>query len=332
MADKKIRWGILSTAKIGIQKVIPAMQNGELCEITAISSRSLEKAKETANKLGILKAYGSYEEIINDPDIDAVYNPLPNDMHISWTIKALEGEKHVLCEKPIGMNICEAESLLTAAKEFPKLKVMEAFMYRFHPQWVKTKSLVKEGKIGEVKNIQSHFSYYNVDPNNIRNKVESGGGGLMDIGCYCISFPRFILEKEPVRVASTIDFDPEMKTDRLVSGILDFSSGITSNFTCSTQLTPYQRVNILGTEGRIEIEIPVNAPPDKSTRIWLFTKDKSEEIVFNSVDQYTLQGNAFSKAILEDTEVPAPLTDAVNNMKVIDAVFKSAETNNWVKC
>ena len=332
MTDKKIHWGILSTAKIGVTKVIPAMQKGKLCEITAISSRSIQKAKETANNLGIPKAYGSYEEIINDRDIDAIYNPLPNDLHVQWTIKALEGGKHVLCEKPVGMNAAEAESLLTGAKKFPKLKVMEAFMYRFNPQWVKAKSLVNEGKIGEVKNIHSHFSYYNVDPNNIRNKVEAGGGGLMDIGCYCISFPRFILEKEPVRVVSTIDFDPNMNTDRLASGILDFSSGITSSFTCSTQLIPYQRANILGMDGRIEIEIPVNTPSDKPTRIWLHKKEKSEEIVFDPVDQYTLQGDAFSKAILENTDVPTPLTDAVNNMKVIDAIFKSAETNKWVKC
>jgi predicted dehydrogenase len=332
MADKKIRWGIFSTAKIGVTKVIPAMQKGELCEIAAISSRRIEKAKETANNLGIPKAYGSYEEIINDPDIDAIYNPLPNNLHVPWTIKALEGGKHVLCEKPIGMNAAEAELLLNAAKEFPKLKIMEAFMYRFNPQWIKAKALVNESKIGEVEYIHSHFSYYNVDSNNIRNKIEAGGGGIMDIGCYCISFPRFILEKEPVRTVSTIDFDPEMKTDRLASGILDFSSGVISSFTCSTQLMPYQRANILGTEGRIEVEIPVNTPPDKPARIWIFTKGNSEEISFDPVDQYTLQGDVFSKSILEDSEVPTPLIDAVNNMKVIDAVFKSAETNSWVRC
>ena len=332
MANKKVRWGILSTANIGVGKVIPAMQKGEFCEITAISSRDIKKAKAVATQLGILKAYGSYEELLNDQEIDAVYNPLPNNFHVPWTIKALEAGKHVLCEKPIGMNAEEAESLLAETKKYPDLKVMEAFMYRFHPQWQKAKSLVNEGRIGEVKNIQSHFSYYNVKRENIRNIVETGGGGLMDIGCYCISFPRFILEKEPARVMSTIDYDPEMKTDRYVSAILDFSSGITSSFSCSTQLIPYQRANILGTDGHIEIEIPVNAPSDKRTRIWLITKNGNEEITFDPVDQYTLEGDAFSKAILENTEVPTPLDDAVNNMKVIDAIIKSNETNNWIEC
>ena len=332
MSKNKIRWGILSTANIGVEKVIPAMQKGELCDIYAISSRDIQKAKKTADDLGIQKAYGSYEELLDDPQIDAVYNPLPNNYHVPWTIKALEAGKHVLCEKPIGMDAKDAELLFNTVKKYPGLKVMEAFMYRFHPQWKKAKSLVKERKIGDIKIIESFFSYYNTDMKNIRNKVESGGGALMDIGCYCISFPRFILEKEPSRVVSKIDFDPDMKTDRYSSALLDFSSGVVSSFSCSTQLVPYQQANILGTEGRIEIEIPVNAPSDKPTRIWLITKDKKEEITFPPVDQYTLQGDAFSKAVLEDTEVPTSLTDAVNNMKVIDAIIKSNETNSWVEC
>ena len=332
MSKNKIRWGILSTANIGVGKVIPAMQKGELCDIYAISSRDIQKAKKTADDLGIQKAYGSYEELLDDPQIDAVYNPLPNNYHVPWTIKALEAGKHVLCEKPIGMDAKDAELLFNTVKKYPGLKVMEAFMYRFHPQWKKAKSLVKERKIGDIKIIESFFSYYNTDMKNIRNKVESGGGALMDIGCYCISFPRFILEKEPSRVVSKIDFDPDMKTDRYSSALLDFSSGVVSSFSCSTQLVPYQQANILGTEGRIEIEIPVNAPSDKPTRIWLITKDKKEEITFPPVDQYTLQGDAFSKAVLEDTEVPTSLIDAVNNMKVIDAIIKSNETNSWVEC
>jgi predicted dehydrogenase len=332
MAKEKVRWGILSTANIGAGKVIPAMQKGKLCEISAISSRDINKAKKTADTLGIPKTYGSYEELLNDPEIDAVYNPLPNNYHVPWTIKALEAGKHVLCEKPIGMNTAEAELLLNTVIKYPGLKVMEAFMYRFHPQWQKAKSLVKEGKIGEVRIIESFFSYYNVKPENIRNKVEVGGGGLMDIGCYCISFPRFILDREPERVIGTLDYDPKMKTDRYSSALLDFSSGVVSSFSCSTQLINYQQANILGTEGRIEIDIPVNTPPDKSTRIWLISREGKEEITFDPVDQYTLQGDAFSKAVLDDTEVPTPLTDAVNNMRVIDAIIKSNETKSWVKC
>ena len=332
MAKEKVRWGILSTANIGAGKVIPAMQKGKLCEISAISSRDINKAKKTADTLGIPKTYGSYEELLNDPEIDAVYNPLPNNYHVPWTIKALEAGKHVLCEKPIGMNTAEAELLLNTVIKYPGLKVMEAFMYRFHPQWQKAKSLVKEGKIGEVRIIESFFSYYNVKLENIRNKVEVGGGGLMDIGCYCISFPRFILDREPERVIGTLDYDPKMKTDRYSSALLDFSSGVVSSFSCSTQLINYQQANILGTEGRIEIDIPVNTPPDKSTRIWLISREGKEEITFDPVDQYTLQGDAFSKAVLDDTEVPTPLTDAVNNMRVIDAIIKSNETKSWVKC
>jgi len=206
---------------------------------------------------------------------------------------------------------------------------MEAFMYRFHPQWKKTLELVQNGSIGKVQTIHSFFSYYNVDPENIRNRVDAGGGALMDIGCYCISFPRFLLGREPERVSAIMDRDPDMKTDRLSSGMLDFSEGITSSFTCSTQLMPYQRTQVLGTDGRIEIEIPVNAPPDTATRIWLYKKEKTEEITFEAVDQYTLQAEYFSKAILVDSQVPIPLEDAVNNMKVMDAFRKSAEIKMW---
>ena len=325
----KVRWGILSTAKIGREKVIPAMQKSNLVDILGISSRDSENAKETAAKLGIQRAYGSYTELLGDPEIDAIYNPLPNHMHLEWSLKAIDAGKHVLCEKPIGMNSKEAESLIEAAKKNPELKVMEAFMYRFHPQWQKTLDLVNNGSIGKVITIHSLFSYYNVDPQNIRNRVDAGGGALMDIGCYCISFPRFLLGREPARVIGIMDSDPIMKTDRLSSGILDFSDGITSSFSCSTQLMPYQRTQVLGTNGRIEIEIPVNAPPDKVTRIWLHKKEKTEEIEFEAVDQYTLQAEYFSKAILEDSPVPIPLVDAENNMKVIDAFRKSAEIKTW---
>ncbi len=325
----KVRWGILSTAKIGREKVIPAMQNSALVDVLAISSRNQGKAEEIAGKLGIPRAYGSYEELLKDPEIDAIYNPLPNHMHLEWTIKSLEAGKHVLCEKPIGMDSREAETLTGAGKKFPELKLMEAFMYRFHPQWQKTLELVQKGSIGKIRAVHSFFSYNNLDPVNIRNRVEAGGGALMDIGCYCISFPRFLLGKEPQRVSAYIDRDPVMKTDRLTSGILDFSDGVTSSFSCSTQLMPYQRTQVLGTEGRIEIEIPVNAPPDKETRIWMHKKDSTEEFVFEAVDQYTLQADEFSRAILENLAVPIPMEDAVNNMKVIDAVRESAGSGNW---
>jgi predicted dehydrogenase len=242
----------------------------------------------------------------------------------------MQAGKHVLCEKPIGLSSGEAKKLMDTAKEYPHIKVMEAFMYRFHPQWIKAKDLIKERKIGELKTIHSFFSYYNVDPANIRNQSDKGGGGMMDIGCYNISLSRFVFEEEPTKVLGLAEYDPQSGVDRLASGILQFSKG-TSTFTCSTQLTPYQRVNIFGTEARIEIEIPFNAPPDKPTKIWLHSKTGTEEIIFDAVDQYTLEADAFAKAVLENIPVPAPLHDAVNNMKVIEAIFESSKEGVWKK-
>ena len=270
---KKVRWGILSTAKIAREKVIPAMQAGKLCEVVAIASRNKEQGKSVADQLKIPVVYDSYEKLLDDPQIDAVYIPLPNHLHVEWTIKALQAGKHVLCEKPIGLSSAEAVQLLLTAEQSPELKIMEAFMYRFHPQWQLAKKMATDGTIGELKTIQSFFSYYNADPANIRNQKEMGGGGMMDIGCYCVSLARFIFGEEPLRVSGNVEFDPVLQTDRMASGILDFSTG-TATFTCSTQLAPYQRVNILGTKARIEIEIPFNAPTDKPTRIWLHTKDR----------------------------------------------------------
>jgi predicted dehydrogenase len=330
MIQQKVRWGIISTAKIGRTKVIPGIQASDLCEVVAISSRNKAAAEEAAQGLGIPKAYGSYEELLADPEVDAIYNPLPNHLHVEWAIKAIEAGKHVLCEKPVGMDAKEAEQLLAVSKKHPELKVMEAFMYRFHPQWVKAKELVKSGAIGQAKVVQSFFSYYNVDPNNVRNQADIGGGGLMDIGCYCISFPRFLFGSEPQRASGLLDFDPVMKTDRIASGLLDFGSGKSATFTCSTQLIPYQRCIVFGTDGYVEIEIPANAPPDQRCRIWLVTKEKKEEIMLEVADQYTCQGDAFANAILDNKPVPTPLEDAVGNMKVIDAIFESDKSKGWV--
>jgi len=277
---KKVRWGILSTAKIGREKVIPAMQAGRLCDVVAIASRNKEQGKLVADLLNIPVVYDSYEKLLNDPVIDAVYIPLPNHLHVEWSIRSLKSGKHVLCEKPIGLSLAEAKKLQQVAQQNPELKIMEAFMYRFHPQWLAAKKMVNDGTIGELKTIQSFFSYYNTDPANIRNQKEMGGGGMMDIGCYCVSLSRFIFDKEPGRVSGCVDYDPVLQTDRIASGMLDFSTG-TATFTCSTQLAPYQRVNILGTKARIEIEIPFNAPTDKATRIWLHTKESTDEIVFD---------------------------------------------------
>jgi predicted dehydrogenase len=322
----KLRWGVLSTAAIGLKKVIPAMQLGELTHVTAIASRDRSKAEEPARTLGIEKIYGSYEELLADPQIDVIYNPLPNHLHVPWTIKAAEAGKHVLCEKPLSLTVAEARTLLDVQAS-TGVKIGEAFMVRTHPQWLRTRELIASGRIGALRSIQGFFSYTNVNPANIRNIPEYGGGGLMDIGCYPINISRFLFGEEPTNVMGLIDRDPEMKTDRLTSAILHFPSG-QSIFTCSTQLVPYQRVNIFGTKGRIEVEIPFNAPNDRPTRIVIddgrdpFGGGISTE-TFPTCDQYTIQGDAFSKAILEDTAVPVPLEDAIKNMAVIEAIFRS---------
>jgi predicted dehydrogenase len=330
--SRKIRWGILSTAAIGVKKVIPAMQRGQSCEVAAIASRDLSRARETAAALAIPKAYGSYEELLADTSIDAIYNPLPNQLHIPWTAKAAEAGKHVLCEKPLSMTLAEARSLL-AVRDRTGVLIGEAFMIRTHPQWLRARQLIDEGRIGSLRAVMAFFSYFNVDPANIRNQLECGGGGLYDIGCYCIQAARTGFGQEPTRAVGHIDRDPRLGTDRLTSAILDFPAGH-AIFTCSTQLIPYQRVQFLGTKGRIEIEIPFNAPPDRPTRIFV---DDGRDIfgggivteTFPIVDQYMLQGDAFSRAILDGTPVPVTLEAGIANMAVIDAVFRSAYSAQW---
>jgi predicted dehydrogenase len=326
--SRKVRWGVISTANIGVARVLPAMQQGDYCDIVAIASRSLEKAQAAGARLGIPKAYGSYEELLADPSIEAIYNPTPNHLHVPWSIKALQAGKHVLCEKPIALSAAEAQQLAEAVHQHPKLKVMEAFMYRNHPQWQEVKKIVDSGGIGELRTIQSMLCYYNDDPDNVRNKAGIGGGGLLDIGCYNISISRFVFGEEPQRAFGIVENDPVFNTDRLVSGILDFGRG-TANFTCSTQLVPCQRVYIYGATGRVEVEIALSVPTDRPARIWYEHDGVVEEIQFDLCNHYTLQGDRFSQAILNDTPVPTPITDAVANMRVIDAVFESARKGAW---
>jgi predicted dehydrogenase len=330
--SKKIRWGVLSTAAIGSKKVIPGMQQCQLSSIDAIASRNLAQSQKAAAALGIPRAYGSYEELLADPNIDAIYNPLPNHLHVPWTIKAANAGKHVLCEKPISLTVAEAEKLLEVRAQ-TGVKIGEAFMVRLHPQWIRLRELLDEGRIGELRSVAGFFSYFNVNPQNIRNKVDAGGGALMDIGCYLVQASRYAFAQEPTRVVASIDRDPAMHTDRLTSAILEFPDG-QSVFTCSTQLVPYQRIHFLGSKGRIELEIPVNVPPDRATRLLidsgadLFGGGITTE-TFAVCDQYTLQGDAFSRAILDDTEVPVPIEDAIKNMAVIEAIFRSGKSGRW---
>ena len=319
----KVRWGILGTAKIALAKVIPALQRSPWCEIVAIASRNLAKAKAAARELNIAKAYGSYEELLADESIDAVYNPLPNHLHVPYTIKAAEAGKHVLCEKPIALNADEARTLL-AVRERTGMRIQEAFMVRTHPQWLETRRLIQTGRIGTLRSITGFFNYFNADPANIRNHLEFGGGALMDIGCYPITISRWMFAAEPHGVLGLIERDPAFGTDTLTSGVLEFAQGH-STFTCSTRLAPYQRMIFFGTEGRIEVLIPFNAPNDQPTEILL----DSERIGLPVCDQYEIQGSLFSQALRQNREQPIPLEDAISNMAVIDAVFRSASTGQW---
>ena len=330
--DRKVKWGVLGVAKIGMEKVIPAMQRGEASEIVAIASRDLPRARAAAAELNIAQAFGSYEELLADPGIEAIYNPLPNELHVPWTIKALEAGKHVLCEKPIGLTAEDAKRLIDARDRAGRL-VAEAFMVRFHPQWRRARELVNAGEIGSVSAIQTFFSYHLTDPQNVRNRPP-GGGGLYDIGCYAVLTARTIFGAEPVRVAATLDRDPNFGTDRLGSAILEFPGGRHLTFSVGTQLAGHQRVTIVGDKGRIEVLIPLNPLPATPTKILIDTGQdllgggqRSE--TFAACDQYTLQGDAFSRAILDKSPLEFPLEDAVLNMRVIDALFRAAERGSW---
>jgi predicted dehydrogenase len=324
---KKIRWGVLGVAKIATAKVIPAMQRCEFAEITAIASRDPAKAETAAHQLGIPKSYGSYEALLADPAIDAIYNPLPNHLHVRWSIRAAEAGKHVLCEKPVSLTVAEAEQLV-AARDRTGVKMGEAFMVNTHPQWLRTLEIARSGEIGALRAMNCVFGYNNRDPHNIRNLPEAGGGALMDIGCYPIHIARWIFGEEPHRVSALIERDPEFGTDRLISALLDFPSS-QATFTCGTQMAPYQRIVFFGDQGRIEIEIPVNAPPDRETHIFVATLAGPRTETFPVCDQHTLQGDAFSKAILGLGKIPVPLEDAVRNMAVIQGLFESGKTAAW---
>ncbi|WP_439484068.1 Gfo/Idh/MocA family protein [Cyclobacterium plantarum] len=329
---KKLKWGVLGVAKIAREKVIPAMKNSDLHEVYGLASRDLEKAKSAADELGIPKAYGSYEELIADPEIDVVYNPLPNDLHVPYTLECINAGKHVLCEKPLALNAEEIDELIKA-RDKHGVKVGEAFMVASNPQWIKARELVRKNYLGKVKAVHGFFSYFNVNEQNIRNIPEMGGGGIWDIGCYPVFTSRFVLEKEPGRVVSMLEFDPRFRTDKLGSVLIDFHE-IQMTFTVSTQLTPYQRMLFYGEEKIMEIRIPFNAPSDQNNEILIhdgnFLQPDPEKIVLPLSNQYTEQAIDFSKAILEDKEVPVSLENAKANARVLQAIFESDRNERWV--
>lgn len=330
--NRKIRWGVLGAASIAVKKVIPAMKDSISCRISALASRDIRKAKAAARSLSIRKFYGSYQDLLADPDIDAVYIPLPNHLHLEWTIRSAQAGKHVLCEKPLGLNAEEVRKLI-GIRDLTGVKIQEAFMVRTHPSWILVKELIKAGRIGKLNAITGFFSYFNDDASNIRNKLEMGGGALLDIGCYCVNISRFIFDAEPQRVSGSIDRDPVTGIDKLSSAILDFPDGH-SVFSCSTQLVQYQRMHFLGTKGRIEVQIPFNIPLSSPTKILIddgsdLYGENIEMIEIAPANQYSIQFELFSDAILKNSGQAVSLEDSFGNAAAIDAIFRSSETERW---
>ena len=326
-----VRWGILSTARIGWGKVVPGMMKSPLCAVVAVASRNEDNAKAMAADLGIARAYGSYEALIADPDIEAIYNPLPNHLHVPLTLKAAAAGKHVLCEKPIAITAEEAAELRRAPAG---IHIAEAFMVRHHPQWLRARELVRAGEIGEPRAVHVAFAYFNDDPGNIRNMAEIGGGGLLDIGCYAVVGARFLFEADPQRVVALIDRDAAFGTDRTTSGLADFGGGRQLAFTVSTQLVPFQRVQVLGTRGRIEIEIPFNAPQGAETRLFVDDGSKlggasARTVTLPASDQYQLQGEAFSRAVRGAEPLAYGVEDAIVNMRILNALQRSETSGAW---
>jgi predicted dehydrogenase len=329
----ELRWGIMSTADIGRRKVVPAMQRARRNRVVAVASRDPGRGQEYAAQLGITKVHASYEELLADPEVDAVYIPLPNHLHARWTIAAAQAGKHVLCEKPIALNAQEAERMVAACAA-AGVTLMEAFMYRLHPSWVAVREIVASGRIGRLASVQSWFGYYNDDPTDIRNILEVGGGALYDVGCYCINLSRLLMGSEPTRVQATIVRDPKMGIDVLTSGILDFEGDRVATFTCSTRTETDQRVHIYGTKGRISVGIPFNIPPHGPTEVHVTAGGEApvapntEVLTFGPTDQYTVQAEQFAAVVLDGTPAPFPASDAVANMRVIDQIFAAGRTSN----
>ncbi len=328
---KLLRWGILSTAKIARTKIIPAIAASTYGEVVAIGSRAPEPAQACAQAFGIPTAYGSYQALLDDPTVDAIYNPLPNDQHVDWSIKALEAGKHVLCEKPLGLDAADVKRLIAASEAYPHLRVMEAFMYRFHPQWQAVKQWVEEGAIGEVRALQAFFNYNNHEPLNIRNNPATGGGALMDVGCYGISVARWMFGVEPSQVIGQFDLHPEFRVDRMSSTLLQFPGGGQASVMCSTKTESGQGVYISGTQGSITLERPFYCVDDEPNRVVVRRSGMVETHEFAGMDHYRFMVDHIAQCIAEGRSLATPLTDALANMRVIDAVFESVREAMWVR-
>ncbi|MBN1797906.1 MAG: Gfo/Idh/MocA family oxidoreductase [Spirochaetales bacterium] len=325
---KKIKFGILGVSRHFILRVSSALTRSSAVETHGLASRRSEQAKTWAKKLGIPRWYGSYQELLEDPEIDAVYIPLPNHLHEEWIKKAADAGKHVLCEKPLTLTAAQAQAAVDYCKK-AKVKIMEAFMYKCHPQWRRARELAAVGEIGKLRFVHTFFCYSNTNPRDIRNNPEMGGGALYDIGCYAVSAARFLLQKEPVRVLCVLTRDPDFKTDILTSGILDFGEE-RATFSVSTQSFNYQQVELLGSGGRMRIQIPFNMYPDVPAELFVTTGVGTRCIKTDPQDQYRIEFEEFAGSIINNSEPPVPPSDAVGNMKVIDALFQSAESGRWI--
>lgn len=330
-AGQPLRIGVLGTAKIAREKVLPAIERADGVEVVAIASRDATVARDVARTHHVPLAFGSYEELLACDEVDAVYVPLPNHLHVPWSVQALEAGKHVLCEKPIAIDAAGVRPLVQAAERHPHLVVMEAFMYRFHPQWLTTRAWISEGRIGALRSVDVRFAYRNVDPTNVRNVPAWGGGGLLDIGCYGVSVARFLFGREPVRVAGILDVDPSFGVDRLATATLDFGQGDVATFQVATQQEPFQRVHAFGTDGWIEVQVPFNPPPTGPTRVVHHAGRDAHVLDCGGADAYALQVQAFARAITLRTASPVPVSEALANMRVLDAVREASATASWVE-
>ena len=330
---KKVRWGILSTANIGIKRVLPAIQAGERGTLVAIASRDGERAAAVAAQFGMARSYAGYQALLDDPEVDAIYNPLPNHLHVEWTVKALDAGKDVLCEKPIALHAADAQAIVDARDRSGR-RVIEAFMLRYHPQWHRVRELVRAGRIGTVRAIQSAFCFTVTDPKNVRNQADIGGGALYDVGCYPLVTARYVFGAEPERAMALLHRDADTGVDTVTSGLVAFPGGGQLSFVCALQIAPYQRVALLGTAGRIEVQVPFTPGKELACRILIDTgkaQDGSSGEVeeFAPVDQYALQCDMAARVFLGEAEQEFPIEDAIRNMRVIDALYRSGRTGVW---
>ncbi|MDR2144687.1 MAG: Gfo/Idh/MocA family oxidoreductase [Treponema sp.] len=325
---KKLRLGVLGCSAHYALRIAVPLKTAALVEPYGIASRDAAKAKKYAETWNFAKSYGSYEALLNDPDIDFVYCPLPNHLHVEYIKKAADAGKPILCEKPVGLNAAQAAEAAEYCQK-KNVPVMEAFMYRFHPQWTRSAEIVKSGELGTVMGTSGVFSYDNRNPQDIRNQAGIGGGGLLDIGCYCVSTARFLMEGEPERVVCNLIRDQTFKTDIFASGLLDFGDGRNSIFTVGTQIFPYQRVTAFGTAGTLSVEVPFNMYGDYPGHVTVITGIGERLVATEIADQYRIEFDSFAAAVINKAPVPVPITDGIANMAALDALFASAASGKW---